>query len=75
MKLNERSESDDFLGLFWSIFGFPIAYYKKKTKKVQDQTKMSTINLQNLNIYRLFLNGNSASVDSFKTSHDISSDK
>lgn len=38
-----------FLGLFWSIFGFPIAYYKKKTKKVQDQMKMSTINLQNQN--------------------------
>ena len=49
LKLNERSEPDDFLGLFWSLCGYPIAYYKKKTKKVQDQTQKNTINSQNQN--------------------------
>lgn len=53
LKLNDRSEPGDFLGLFGSLCGYPIAYYKKKTKKIQDQTKTSTINSQNQNYPRI----------------------
>lgn len=49
LKLNDRSEPDDFLGVFGSLCGYPIAYYKQTTKKVQDQTKTSIINSQNQN--------------------------